>query len=238
MGGCIAAGVLLFGAVHQAGYVVSGFWIVKGGSVEIYNALPNSPVFIDNRRLGVTDSTGSFTAHVVRPGTRSVIVSNASAWPWILDVTVLSNELTRTNPLQVPQAAQINPLLSATDPLHISARNELAAYREPTRISPLTRGTTKVWVEGTIVYAQRGEEVHTIAASATPIRSLFWYGDRDDAVIMATQNVVAAFDLRKSSIQNYFPIYNGEAPSAAPDTIRSNQIFVRDADQLMVIRLF
>jgi len=234
---CTAIGVLVFGALYQANYVVSGFSLVQGGSLELYHARPFSAVFLDNRRVGTIGTDGTLTLTTVRPGIRSLIVAHPGSWPWIFDVKIESSLHTRISPVQVPKAAAYFTLEDPRDPLREVAERELATYREPSRITPMVRNDTHVWVDGTTLYAQIGEEVHSVATSATPFRSVFWYENRDDAIAVATQNVVAVFDIRKNSIQNYFPLYTGSTPEAVANPDNPKEILIRDNGNIIVLKI-
>lgn len=236
-GGTLSVLIVLAGLIHQAGFVFSGVYIVKGGSLEITQALPNSAVFVDEKRRGTVAPDGTTTINGIRPGVRSVIVSHDTTWPWILDIHSSAGTPNSLIPLQVRKEARGATLSDAQDPLYISAQNEFKAYGEPTRFNPLSRNGVIVWVDGTTIYKQENGDMRTIFASVNPIRNVFWYGDRNDAIIVATQNVVVALDLRGREVQNFLPLYTGNAPEAVSDSIRSSHIFVRDADTLFTIEL-
>ncbi|MBF05085.1 hypothetical protein CL644_00020 [bacterium] len=233
----VAVFFLAFGVISQAGYVFSGPYLVRGGVLEITNAVPNSIVFIDNRRVGRIQNNGSGEFIGIKPGTRNVLVAQSERWPWILDFDISAGSKVTVVPLQVLEETDGEILSTITDPIRIRAEQEIAQYREPTRIQPLNRANVFVWVEGTSILTQDGDTVRTVFSSASPIRNVFWYGDRSDAIIVATQANVFALDLRASSIQNFQPIYSGSAPKAVADPSRSNKIFVNEADQYFSVSI-
>lgn len=233
----LAIGILVFGFLSQAGFVISGVYIVKGGTLDITNALPGSIVFVDEKRIGTVGSDGTASFNGIRPGERDVIVSRPDVWPWILTFESQAGLPNTFSPLQVRQDAQGGTLSDANDPLLITAKQAFTAYREPTRINPLERDGTIVWVDGSTIYMQKNGAVRTIFASVNPIQTVSWYGDRNDAIIVATQNTVAVLDLRGREVQNYLPMYKGVSPQAVADPIRSSHIFVHDEGNYFTIDL-
>lgn len=237
--GGIAVAVLIIGIgiIDYKGYVFSGPYVVKGGTLVIEEARGNSDVFIDNKRVGHTNEEGHASFSGIKIGKRTVIVAHEDSWPWILDFASVSGRTTTLQPLQVFEDPRGSNLVNSEDPLYIRATQNFNDYREPTRIAPLERADVRVWVEGTRILTQKNEEVRTVFTSPNAIRNVFWYGDRTDAVIVASHDKVFALDLRASEIQNFQPIYMGSAPEAIDDPIRTNEIFVRDGQQYLSISI-
>ncbi|QSH39489.1 hypothetical protein JXR01_00545 [Candidatus Kaiserbacteria bacterium] len=233
----VAVIVLAFGVISQAGYVFSGPYLVKGGVLEITNAVPDSAVFIDSHRVGRIQNNGSGEFLGIKPGMRNVLVAHPERWPWILDFDIDAGSTMTLAPLQVLEETDGEVLSNAADPVRIRAEQEIAQYREPTRIQPLNRTGILVWVEGSNILTQDGDIVRTVFSSTSPIRNVLWYGDRNDAIIVATQTNVFALDLRASSLQNFQPIYSGGSPKAAADPIRSNKLFIEEAGQYFSVSI-
>lgn len=236
-GVAVAILVLLFGIMDQAGYVLSGPYIVKGGTLVIEEARPGSDVFIDNRRAGRINSEGSSSFGGIRPGERNVIVAHADAWPWILDFEGVSGQTTVLRPLQVYKEPEGISLTATAEASRDQADAALSQYREPTRIQPLKREDVRVWIEGATVFTQTGEELNQLFSSTNPIRSIFWYNDRSDAVIIASQDTVFALDLRAGQVQNFLPIYKGVAPEATADPNRPGKIFIKDNEEYLSVSI-
>lgn len=227
--------VLSFGVISQAGYVLSGPYLVKGGELKIEQARPLSDVFIDNKRVGRINADGIGTFSGIRPGERNLIVAHSSAWPWTFNFSAESGALTTLKPLQVNQDAAGIPLLNTEDPVRVRAEKEFGKYQEPTRTEPLERQGTTVWVEGATVFVRNGEDVRSLYSASHPIRNIFWFGDRSDVIVIATQVNVFALDVRENLVQNFHPIYTGSAPEAVADPIRSHKIFVREGEQYLSV---
>jgi len=237
IGIALAITVLAAGTLHEVGYVISDFKIVKSGTLIIENARPFSNVFIDNKRIGQIDETGTTEFTGIKPGARTVLIGNATVWPWVLDFTILPDTTVSLTPLQVNQESDGAVLRDASDPIRQRAITEFKNYREPTRMQPLEREGVRVWVEGVTIFVQKNDEVRQVFTSSNPLREVSWYGDRSDAIIVASLNNVFALDIRKSSVQNFLPIYTGSAPEAVSDPIRSSKIFVKDADQYFEVSI-
>ncbi len=234
----IAAAVLVLGTgvLHQAGFVRSGAYLVRGGTLVIEGARANSTVFIDNKRIGTIDEDGSRSFGAIKPGERTVIVAHPLAWPWIFDFEVGSSETRTLYPLQVTQEPQRVALTEQSD-MYRHAAAQLDGYREPVRNQPLERGDHRIWIEGTVVFVQKNQDVYSVFSSIYPIRNVSWYAERADTLILAVHNDVFALDIRKSDVQNFQPIYSGTTPEAVSDPTDSSRVLLRDAENYFSIAL-
>ena len=233
----VALLVLLFGVISQAGYVLSGPYLIQGATLVVDQARPHSDVFIDNRRRGRTDADGYGSFSGIKPGARNVIVAHTDSWPWVFDFDAQSARTTTLHPLQALETAVATPLLSPTEPVRERVDAEFPKYREPTAFAPLERQDVRVWVDNNTIVVRDGGDVRTVFSSPSAIRTVHWYGDRNDAVIVAAQNSVFALDIRENQIQNFQPIYSGNAPESVPDPIRSFKIFVRDGGDVFAVSI-
>ena len=233
--------VLGIGVLREAGYVVSRGYLVAGGELAIAGAVPGSAVFVDNRRVGRTEASGSTRFTGIGLGERTVIVAHTAYWPWTRTYTSASGETTELLPLQVPREPDVQPLSDATAILQQRATEAFAAYRQPAQIAPLEREGMRVWVQGTTVFAQQGGAVHTLFTSPHSVRSVLWFGNRSDAVVIASEQQVFVVDMpvagAASDSQNFFPLYTGTAPEAVADPIRSDVLFVRDGGEYVMLTL-
>jgi len=234
----IAAFILLFGIIHQSGYVFSGIYIVKGGTLAIEGARPQSDVFIDTHRVGTVGANGSGKFNALRPGKRNVIVASPNSWPWIFDFEASAATTITFRPLQVLKVIENTPLADTEDPIRARAEVEFKSYREPIRIQALKNEGALIWVEGNTVFAQLvAGDVHSIFSSTKPIRNVLWYGNRNDAVIIAAQDSVFAIDAYESDVRNFQPIYQGEAPEAVADPLQPDRIFIRDKGNYFYVNI-
>lgn len=233
----LAAILLIVGVFDQAGYVFSGPYIVKGATITIERALPESDVFVNNRNVGRTDADGVVTVTGVAPGATQLIVSRDDVWPWLLSFESAPGAELRFRPLQV--AKRITPtVLASDDAARQRAASLVAQYREPTRNEPLARDGVRVWVEGTSLFAQTADgAMRTVLSSKYPLRTVAWYADRDDAVVVASRDSVFALDLYQSEVRNFQPIYTGTAPAAIADPDDPRVLFVRDGARYLRIEL-
>jgi hypothetical protein len=231
----VAIIVLLFGILDQTGYVFSGPYLVKGGSLIVAQAQPNSDVFIDNRRAGKTNANGGGSFDGIKSGTRNVIVAHPDFWPWILDFESAPGQTTTLQPLQVRRDPVESSIVRTDAVLKDQADAAFVQYREPTRIQPLSRNGVRVWIEGTTIVTQTGEVLVELFSSKDPIRTIFWYGERSDAVVVASRDTVFALDIRTSRVQNFFPIYQGVAPEAVADPERVDTIFIKDNNEYLSV---
>lgn len=237
LGVALAALILFVGVVHQAGYVLAWPYIVKGGTVVVEDARPLSDVFIDNRRAGRVSREGVGVFDGIKPGTRSIIVAHGGSWPWIFEFEGVSNKTVTLHPLQAFEETTVVPLLSVDDPVRMRADEQLREYREPTQSAPLEREGVRAWVSGTSILVRDSNGPRTIFTSPNPVRSIHWYGERNDAIIASVNNNVFALDIRESQVQNFQPIYTGSTPTSVADPIRPESIFVEDRSQVFSISI-
>jgi len=219
---------------NKEGFVFSGPYIVKGGELTIEKALPNSTVFIENKKVGVTNSKGSASFKRIGLGSKSILVYHKDTWPWVFEFESKSNKVVIVRPLQVNMVTDGTVL---KDKLRKFAEKELNNYREPTQSNPIKRNNVRIWVVGTTIYKQKGSDVKTVFVSQNPIRNVFWYGDRNDILIITTLNNVFALDIRKNKIQNFQPIYTGISPEAVANPKKIDKIFVRDGNQYLSVSI-
>jgi len=238
-GSILAVFILLFGAFSQAGFVFAGpYLITKGGTLLIEQARPQSNVFIDNRQVGIVDAQGKATFARIKPGKRNIIVSNESAWPWTFEFVSISSESITLEPLQVNVKTDGEVITDTENPLNSIAIEAFKNYQPPTQANPLERSTRKIWVVGSNIFMQQENgEVINIYASQNTIRNIFWYGDRDGILIIASLNNVFALDVREIPVKNFQPIYTGSAPEAVDDESTYDKIFIHDADGYLYITI-
>ena len=229
--------VLATGVLQQAGFVRSGPYLVRGGTLAIEGARANSTVFIDNRRIGTIDEDGSRKFNAIKPGIRNVIVSHPDAWPWTFTFESIPSETRTLRPLQVTQESRIIAVENQSSSTYQRAVALLDGYREPVRSQPLEREDYRVWIEGTTVFVQKNDEVYSVFSSIHPIRNMSWYGARADTLILAVHNDVFALDIRTNEVQNFQPIYSCVAPEAVVDSGNAATLLLRDEGQYFSITL-
>lgn len=229
--------VLVIGVLNQAGYVLSGPYIVKGAIITVTNALPGSTIFINNKEEGViTGSNGILEINGVTPGTHTIIVAEESSWPWIREFQAAIAEEKVLAPLQLPQNAS-GSALEEDSPFYAQATQLLSGYREPTQSQPLEWEGARLWVVGTTVQAQRADDRYDVLQSQYPIRSVAWYKDRNDVVLIAASNAIFAIDLEEQEPRNFQPIYRGVEPSFVVNPTNSNELYVSDGGHILAVQL-
>ena len=235
-----AISVMLIGAIDQLGYVFSGPYIVKGGVLVIEQARPNSTVFIDNKNLTTTDQDGVAIIKGIAIGSHDVLVSHEDAWPWTLPFTSYRDTTTTLIPIQVARESQGTTLSAENTPEELQyAQSSFTAYTEPSSSNPMERDNTSVWVEGTDVYVRTiDEKTRVVLASLHPIRNIFWYPERTDAIVIASNNNVFALDIRQGDIQNFHPIYYGHSPEAVQNEQDTKSIFVGDNGKYFAVAIW
>ncbi len=240
--GIVALIAIIIIGLSVSGYHVSGFGIVKGGDLTVVlpeaaegnaTSTANKPVlFIDGKEVNGT------TAKNLTPKTHEVIVAQENFWPWRKEVTIQSDETVTVTPFFVPSntsgftIANVDKDYPAINALF--TKNTLPSEANP-KVS--ADKTTSVWLAGqSIMTKEVSAATSSEAFSATEdIRSLDFYKDRNDVVIIAIGNGIYALELDNTGGQNFQPIYKGVAPSMIVKDAQT--IYVKDGAVLLEVVL-
>lgn len=244
MGIATVIGMFIIGAgvLHTKGYVLTKTGVYQGATLTVTNVPSGTTVFIHNKNRGtVSDGTKEITIDGIAPGERDVIVSYPSAWPWVSRFNFTTEVPYTLNPILIPRQPEqvvITPTMNGREAA-------VAAFTRtplPTGTNPLASadGTALLWADGNTVYARAGGEPITTFSGTNPIRSLAWFLDRNDAVIIATDTQVFVIGIYPASPQNFLPIYSGTAPMFGLDGTNDYRIYIKDTpvtENILVIGL-
>ena len=233
----LAVVVIVIGIANQAGYVLTGGYLVRGATIIVEDSVPGSDVFLDNKRLGNTGVLGKASFPGIDVGEHTIIVAHESSWPWISTLTTAPGTTYNITPLQVRNETTAQLLGESTTPTQEEAESVLATYREPSGPAPLVRNENKIWIEGTQIRARIGNDVRIVLSSELPIRSLHWFNERDDAIVVSTGENVFALDARDTKEQNFLPIFQGVAPKSMPNPEDLSALFIEDDGQVFLLQL-
>jgi len=232
-----AVSILIFGILVTLGYSLPDIFLNRGPAIEIVNARPQSVVFVDNMKVDTVKSDGTLLLNGIRSGDHSLLIGSTSVWPWNTTFTAKRGKRIQIAPLQVLRNQKQVPIISSNK-LQKTVKEEIEKNREPTRINPLRKNGTLVWVIGTSIHMRDKNNVErTVLSSKTPIRSIIWYRNRSDALLIATKNTVFVLGLHNRINPNYYPIYSGITPIAVSDPSKNDKVFIEDKGKYFSIIL-
>lgn len=242
-GGVLALIVLTVGVLDYSGYVLSGPYIIKGGTLVIEDVPAETKVFIDNKKRKETGaSETSVSIRGIAPGIHDIIVANDRTWPWISEFEASSAQTSTIYPVFVPRDPN-GSVVTKDDPRFDEMRNALGSYQLPTQDEPLIHEAngTELWVDDGVVFSRQANQIDelttTVFTSQFPIRSIAWYKGRVDVLLIASSDSIFAVDARESDIRNFLPVYRGVSPSFAVNPDNSTELFVDDGGHTLILYL-
>ena len=251
--GGLALAILLTGALvgYASGYRIGpNFSIVEVGAIEVRDLLAGAHVFIDDSEVGTAEANGTTMAvGRITPGARTVIVSREGYWPWLKTVEVHERTTTAIGAFQVPTQST-GEIITSRDPEYRTILSRFTTTKIPTATTPVISGTKNVavWVEKGVIKAKWQGSIDaapsyfcqtecgapiTILTPTVPARSVHFYKDREDVLVVGVQDGVYALDIDTREPQNFQPIYKGSSPLSVP--VDSNSVYIRDGATLMQV---
>lgn len=232
MGIAAMLGALIIGAgvLHTNGYVLTNSGVYQGATLTVTDVPAGTTVFIQNKERGtVPEDAKELTVHGIGPGEKDVIVSYPTAWPWVSRFNFATQTTYALNPVLVPRQPDrlvITPTMEGWQTaLQTFARTTLPSATNPLASSD---GTALLWTDGNTVYARAGGQAITTFSGTNQVRSLAWFLDRNDAVIIATDTQVFVIGIYPEAPQNFLPIYSGTAPVFGLDGTNDRRIYIKD----------
>ncbi len=204
---------------------------VRAGTIVLQDLPKDTEVYTDQNRAGTVRS-GS-TRLTLTPGTHSLIVTAPDSQPWSELVLVGEGETTFVEPLLIPLTLK-ERLLS--EERQEEGKQALATQTLPTKAAPLLLqgGCAVVYVSGNRVIAEEGTGE---ACTAPPylcsgeaegclptvifepgdaLRSVIPFPNRNDALILASGNVVYVLELDPREPRFFAPLAKGKDLRIAP----------------------
>lgn len=244
--------ILSFG-LKTAGYHLERGRLVRGGDILVSSLPADARIFLDNRRVYPDTKTPDFVKNIA-PGDHSILIFNEQDWPWLKNIAIRPATTTTIAPFLISK----NPsgdIIAESDDRYETLVNEIRALSLPTVASPLVSksGNVSVWVDGnTVMAAWKGASsvppffcdvdgtcpaTMEVTKSQAAIRNIDFYKDRDDVLLIASQNGVFAIELdRRGGTQNFQPIYKG-AGLPRFKVMDEHTIYVLDGSILLTIGL-
>ena len=240
---------LAYTGLRSSGLHISGFSLVKGGSIELTGTDDETKIFLDNKEVAKKDLLD------VAPGDHTIILSKDTYWPWKKDVSVSSNKTSALFPFLISKNVS-GEIITQTDPDYGKLRTRILGEKLPSRDSPLLSKSSlvEIWSDKNNIYAQwngpennippyfcndKGEcsSLVNVLKSENEVRNIDFYKDRDDVLLIASQNGVFAIEIdKRGTTQNFQPVYKGTAlPKFAVEN--ADTIYVLDGPLLFLVSI-
>jgi len=242
--------------LKSIGFHIQDLRLVRGGSVLISPLDENTKVFLDNKKVRIqfTLPYGRAAKNVI-PGDHTFLVFKSGHWPWVKNITIVAKEESRISPFLISKNVS-GIIITENDDEYgqiLNAINENIVPREETALLSY-EGNVKIWVSGNAVMAEwvgdtdslpyffctddfACEGVVEVVNSQTELRNISFYKDREDIVIIASQNGIFAIEIdKRGTTQNFQPIYKGASLPrfAVKDT---ETLYIRDGSVLFIVSI-
>lgn len=231
----------------------SGLSIQAPGTLLLTVPLAQSEVYLDGSKETQTVKDNE----VVRfdrlsASLHTVVVSKTNFWPWKKDVTVKSNETLSRTSFLLPQSVSGSKITGA-DPEYERIKEIVESNISPTFSNKITSPdkSVSVWLEGNTLFAEWLKSADSrpdyfcksegcdssliVLQSGKPIRSVAFYKDNHDLLIVSLSDTIAVIDLNPYGTQNFQPLYKGTSPLFALSG--HNSLFVIDQSSLLEIEI-
>jgi|GEM_PF-1636702 len=192
--------------------------------ITLKNIPEGSTIYLDNTVQA--SRGGQITLKRLTPGEHTLLVARDGYWPWAKHITVGRGENLEMVVFSFPVASELTP---ATVAPAQTERVRAEMTQLPTREEPLFSDdeSTAVWVEGRNIVASwrdRRDRLPgyfcnpdcrtrmTVFTGQVPIRSVSFYGTRNDVLLVAAENGIFGLELDMRGTQNFQPLYSGTSP--------------------------
>ena len=216
------------------GLIVGGAlaWFILGPGdtrVTLTEVPADAAIYIDND-LTAEGESGTVMLSDIGSGTHTILVAASGYWPWAKTIVLENGAQLNFAVLALPVEATVAdaaglPTTDASAATELRAKMTTVASKE----SPLLYDDEDValWIEdGTIVASWRARRSdmpayfctpecrprRVVFESDVPVRSLSFFGDRNDILLFAANNGIFALELDGRGTQNFQPLYLGTAP--------------------------
>ncbi len=252
--GILSGMVVLIGLLYLGGFRFSGGTLASPGEVifEVESTDKNIAVFLDGVERQIAVNDGSIVIERLSPGEHTFILSKDGYWPWQKIFDVKSGERIVAAPFFITQNVS-GVAITQADPEYFKLR-ELSSTRSiPSTARKLSSNdeSVSVWFEGTTLMAQfnadetqapqyfcteeKCKEPITVLSFGGPVRNIVFYKDRNDLVVVAVDDLIAALELDSRGTRNFQPIYKGKSPTFSLSA--GGTLIVTDDAALMEIPL-
>lgn len=211
--------------------------------VEVIVPHEGTVVFVDETRRTETRTNDQAVTLHLAPGEHQILLGHDDRFPYLKEIVVEEGEERLIEPFMYPQTGQARNISDETLVAEIQ-KNTL-----PTRRSPIVSdsGNLSLWVENTIVFADwtgaeenqpsyicQGEECGggtTVYAHEKAIHGASFFPNRDDRVVVATEDTIYIIEVARSENQNIQPLYQGPFTGF---TATNDRLYVLEQDNNLI----
>lgn len=231
-----SVGLLLFAALiaiaafFDKGYRLGeGFSIVKPGAVEVHGIPENAQIFFDNKSQKF--GSGKLRIDGVSPGEHVILITAEGFWPWTKPVSVQNGHTTILVPFLLRQEPERRDVTKQGE--FVRLRERVRSNRLPTEKNPILSesGNVSLHAKDGVIYATwipKSDppedfcnpvclKTAPVFTSVVPLRNLSFLPGRDDVMLISAEDGIFAVELDARGIQNFQPLYQGEAPTFATE---------------------
>ncbi len=237
--------------------LIGGVYIFMNGSrgmLEIEGLTTDSQIIIDQKNIGVgIDESGRVVVPDLAAGEHTVLIARKDAYPWQKTVRIEAGKKAIIRPFTVDTFIK-RDLIGEEDPEHGALISRIQNQVLPSKIQPKKSqdGKETLWMEGAAIHVlwngsetdrpsffcvkNRCVDEYSLEVGQNSIRSVDFYKDRNDVILIAGGKTVGALELDPTPVQNFQTVYTGESPRfmSSPDL---TAIYVLDNDSLFSIAL-
>ncbi len=233
----IAILIILFagGTLYSLGYRFTDHYTLgRLGTISLVVPLQNTSVFIDASQKITTTKDNEEVKIRVSPKTHLVIVSRPGYFPWAKKVTVPSGKKVVLRPIFITQTTT-GQIITVNDPEYYKIKKQVETHLLPTKEKPdiSSSGDTKLWYENGTVLAETKTGVKTVLTTDKEVRSVTFFKNRDDAVLVSVGESVFVVEVDSEDTQNILPVYKGQNPMFIQTD--PNYIYIVDGNNLMSV---
>lgn len=234
--------------LYAIGYRLGDFGIGKAKKITIRDLPEETQVFLDNKSIGFKSGDVDL---LLSPGVHSIILSQAGFWPYLENIEITEYE--KSEIVFRPFFFLQNPsgvLIGTNDPEYSKIVSLFNRKTLPTVESPLVSAdkSTEIYIEGGKIiakwtsaqesmplYFDADSKTRQVFNPVTEVRSIAFYKDRSDVMIVSMQDGIFALEIDPSGTQNLQPILEGKEPDFRVDT--DGKLYARDENSLMLLSI-
>ncbi|MDR3548518.1 MAG: PEGA domain-containing protein [Candidatus Pacebacteria bacterium] len=238
-------------AAYLLGYRVGpGITLARVGNLDVTNLPKGATIYVDQVSRGTTAAAGDKNVELVG-GNHTIIVSVTGDYPWNDLVSITSGKTTKVNPILITMQPDATAL---TGDAKTAAIARVASTTLPTESAPLTlaNGCAHVYVSNNQVIAdpvtnsgctpppylcvnKAGCASTIIFSPVVKLSAVLPYPGRQDAILVAFNNVLYALALDPRSPQYFAPVLTATQPQFG--TLSDGTVIVENGSSVFSIKL-
>ncbi len=243
--------VLFFTYIHATEYrsIMPRF---GGSELTIETHQPEVTFLLGTKEIGVSEEGQEKIVYSgISKETKAVYAIKPGYLPWGKTINFEDYEKVTINPFLLPHTADSLEVSKDTKEFD-SIRSMAFEYDRPTKENPLESmgGKQKVWLEKNKVVVSWSGQVEerpeyfctpecssliTVFEPIDPIRTVYFYKDRDDVLVASLGEGVYVFEIDTRFNQNMHPLYGGDIPRFVSTDQQTG--YVVERDQIFKINL-